>query len=328
MSAWLDARMGDEVRCLHLPDDRIFRIGRSDKNNVVLDDDLASRNHAMLQRAESGEFYLTDLGSSNGTLVNGARISVPVILRAGDLFTIGTHEFIFQQPAVTEPRPPMQEPEGLKATNVFFAEKLISVLVVDIRDFTGLAQRLDAARLSQITGAFFREAGGVLQTRGAWGQKYIGDAIMAVWVHKKRAPELSELNAIFSSLEQLAKIAGRLQGQLSLAEPIQVGAAVNTGAASIGNVGSISTSDYTALGDVVNKAFRLEAATRHVASCDVLLGQATYDFLTMVVDASGLFRQETVELKGYNEPAKAYGAPFAILPGLVENLARIETMSG
>src|SRR5277367_1940592 len=104
MAAWLDARTGNESHTLPLPDDGIFRIGRSDKNNLVLDDDLASRNHAMLQCTESGEFYLTDLGSSNGTLVNGARITVPVILRSGDLVTIGTHEFIFQQPAVTEPR--------------------------------------------------------------------------------------------------------------------------------------------------------------------------------------------------------------------------------
>ena len=68
--AFLETVIKEENRQFPLADDRICRIGRSDKNTIVVDDDLASRNHAMLQRAETGEFYLTDLGSSNGTLVN------------------------------------------------------------------------------------------------------------------------------------------------------------------------------------------------------------------------------------------------------------------
>src|SRR5262249_11457705 len=276
-AAHLEAEIDGQVRRFSLGGDNIFRIGRSDKNNVILADDLASRNHAMLQRSEEGRFYITDLGSSNGTFVKGARISAPIILQPGDRIGIGNHEFRFHQEVQGPPR--IEEPDELQSTNILFAQSLITVLVTDIRDFTGLARRMDASKLSMVTGAFFREAGKALQQRGAWAQKYIGDAAMAVWLHKKRAPEVRELAAGFESLSRLAGIAAGLQAHFELDAPIRIGAGVNTGWASVGNVGSIASSDYTALGDVVNKAFRLESATKEIA-CDLAVGQATFDFLS------------------------------------------------
>jgi adenylate cyclase len=327
--AYLDAEINGQPHQFPLPDDRICRIGRSDKNTIVLEDDLASRNHAMLQRSETGQFYLTDLGSSNGTLVNGARICVPTILHSGDHVTIGSHEFTFHQPQPAAPPAPTPEaePDELKSTSIFFAQKLISVLVVDIRDFTGLARRIDAAKLSQISGTFFREGGKALQERGAWAQKYIGDAIMAVWLHKKREPELRELLSIFEGLSKLVAVAGTLQAHLGLDAPIRIGSGVNTGWASVGNVGSIASSDYTALGDVVNKAFRLESATKEVP-CDLLLGQGTYDFLAKAAGLEGLFQPNTVKLKGYDEPATAYGTHFPSLQALLEGLQRMQAIAG
>ena len=326
-AAFLETVIKEENQRFPLDDDRICRIGRSDKNTIVLDDDLASRNHAMLQRLEAGEYYLTDLGSSNGTLLNGARISVPAILHHGDRITIGNHEFTFHQPQAAPVHPPEPEPDELKSTSIFFAQKLISVLVVDIRDFTGLSQRVDPAKLSQISGTFFREGGKALQERGAWAQKYIGDAIMAVWMHKKREPELRELLSIFDGLSKLTEIAAGLQAHLSLAAPIRIGSGVNSGWASVGNVGSIASSDYTALGDVVNKAFRLESATKEVL-CDLLLGEGTRDFLGRFVNLDNLLQCNTVHLKGYDQPATAFGMHFSSLPTLVASLQRSETVPG
>ena len=326
---YLEAEIDGQRHQFPLSDDRICRIGRSDRNTIVLEDDLASRNHAMLQRSDTGEFYLTDLGSSNGTLVNGARISVPTILHAGDRVTIGSHEFTFHQlqaPAPPAPQP-VAEPDELKSTSIFIAQKLISVLVVDIRDFTGLARRVDALKLSQISGAFFREGGKALQERGAWAQKYIGDAIMAVWLHKKREPDLRELMLIFDGLSRLVAVAATLQEHLGLDAPIRIGSGVNTGWASVGNVGSIASSDYTALGDVVNKAFRLESATKEVP-CDLLLGQGTYDFLGRAASTSSLFQPYTVKLKGYDEPATAFGTHFPSLKELLESLQRMQAIAG
>jgi adenylate cyclase len=317
-AAYLEAELDGQVRQFPLDGDGILRVGRSDTNNIVLAGNSVSRHHAMLQRSKEQQVYITDCGSSNGTFVNGVRIQAPAVLRSGDRVRIGNYEFGFHQTAGPEL---LDKTAELQSTNILFAQSLITVLVVDIRDFTGLAQRVDAAQLLHVTRTLFREAGHILAERGAWAQKYIGDAVMAVWLHKKRAPELQELAAIFEGLAGLVEIANGLQAQFQLDAPIRIGAGINSGWASVGNVGSLASSDYTALGDVVNKAFRLESATKDMA-CDLALGQNAYQFLTGAVDVSGFFRTSIVKLKGYDEPATAFGAPWSSLPALLATMQR------
>jgi len=315
---YLEAVIDGEVRLFPLEGDRILRIGRSDTNDVVLNDDRVSRNHAMLQGSEEGLFYITDCGSRNGTMVNELRATAPVILRPRDQIRIGSHDFTFHQVSAVEP-PDAKARQRDPSTNVMFAWSLVTVLVVDIRDFTGLAQRVEGSKLTRVTGTLFKLAGRELQERGAWAQKYIGDAVMAVWRHSKRAPEPHELASIFEGLARLFEIASGLQKEFDLDEPIRVGAGMNSGAALIGNVGSVASSDYTALGDVVNKVFRLESATKEMG-CDIALGQETYGFLSGSIDAEQIFRKYVVKLKGYEEPSPAFGAPVSSLVALIDAL--------
>jgi adenylate cyclase len=319
-TAYLEVEVNGQVRQFPVAADRILRIGRSEKSNVVLNEDPVSRNHAMLQCSDRGKFYITDCGSRNGTFVNGARVAAPVILHPGDRIRIGTHEFTFHQEAAEE-HPSSESIDKQPSTNVTFALSLITVLVVDIRDFTGLAQRVEASKLSQVTGTLFREAGDALQERGAWAQKYIGDAVMALWLHEKPAPEPAELAAVFDGLACLERIAAGLQHQFELPAPIRIGAGINSGWASVGNVGSIASSDYTALGDVVNLTFRLESATKEMAS-DIALGQGTYEFLASWMDAARFFQKRVVNLKGYNQPATAFAAHLSALPAVLQALRR------
>jgi len=319
-AAYLEVLLDGERRRFPLAGDSLFRVGRSEDNNIVIDDDVASRHHAMLQRSEGGLFYITDLGSSNGTCVNGTHISMPVLLQPGDLITIGSHEFSFFQD--TGAAPAGEATGGLEATNIFFAQKLITVLVADIRNFTGLARRIDAGKLSRLTGTLFRQSGKELQESGAWFQKYIGDAVMAVWLHKNHEAEPGELLPVFESLSKLAAIATGLQDQFDLDAPVRFGAGINTGWASVGNVGSLASSDYTAMGDVVNKAFRLESATREL-DCDLALGPETYNLLASSIGAAGLFGQCSVTLKGYDEPATAYTAQMACISPVLAGLKEI-----
>jgi pSer/pThr/pTyr-binding forkhead associated (FHA) protein len=67
-------------------------IGRGSDCDVVIQDAKASRRHCKLSRAEEG-FVLEDLGSRNGTYVNGGRISAPVLLKANQAFKIGDTVF-------------------------------------------------------------------------------------------------------------------------------------------------------------------------------------------------------------------------------------------
>jgi hypothetical protein len=74
------------------PFDDQVRIGRSSDNDIVVPDMRASRNHVRLE-CTGGDCFITDLGSSNGTLVNGRRVEGTLQLRDGDVFTVGCTEF-------------------------------------------------------------------------------------------------------------------------------------------------------------------------------------------------------------------------------------------
>lgn len=74
---------------------RTWTIGRSPDNSIVLPDRWASRNHAQLRVTDTGEYYLIDLGSGNGSVVNGERVTMPVALKDGDLITIGHSQLEF-----------------------------------------------------------------------------------------------------------------------------------------------------------------------------------------------------------------------------------------
>ena len=68
-------------------------------------------------------------------------------------------------------------------TTALHTNTLTTIVVVDIRDFTPLARTLPEALLSQTIGTWFLRSGQIAQRQGSWAQKYIGDAVMAVWVH-------------------------------------------------------------------------------------------------------------------------------------------------
>jgi len=299
-----------------IPGDSALRIGRSKSGNVVLDDESVSRHHALLQRTQHNQYYITDLGSRNGTYVNQKRVTASVILRPHDRISIGSYNLIF----CYESAEVIRETAGrAPTTNMQFAPKLITVVVADIRGFTGLARRVEPDMLTNITSTLFRKAGKALQERGTWAQKYIGDAVMAVWLHPELSPSATELRTVIDAVSQLADIAESLQGTLALSEPIRLGVGINTGWAMVGNAGSIAMSDYTALGEVVNHAFRLESATRFL-DCDLAVGKGTYDYLAPSID-SGMFQVCTTMLKGYEEPATVYTAKIPILKLLLESFS-------
>jgi adenylate cyclase len=308
--AYLEVEIGDLIRQFQLSSTQVCRVGRNNDNTIVLDDDSVSRNHVLLQGLPAGTFLIFDLGSRNGTLLNGQRLLAPTVLRDGDRISIGKIEIAFHQPGQGGVRDSGHATR--ESTNVNFDRKLITVLVVDVRDSTALARQLDSEKLSQVAGTCFREAGKALHECGAWTQKYMGDGVMAVWLHKEDGSELGrEALSVMKALLRIVDIVSGLQSRFDLNAPIRIGGGLNSGWASIGNVGSAAASDYTAMGDVVNKAFRLESATKETGY-DLLVSTETLSFLKSG-PLGNLFQECPVKLKGYDQPAMAWGASFAEL---------------
>lgn len=307
-------------RYLSLVGSSCWTVGRGDDNNFVLPDRWISRNHAMLQRMETGDFYLIDLGSRNGSFVNGRRVSVPVTLNNADRLTFGQTELEFYAPEVN-PLPDESlgnDSQEFTATATLHVRRLISVLVVDIRNFTGMTRQIDEKILSEVIGTWFRCAGDIIREYGSWVDKYIGDAVMAVWIHGPQGVSSEEMIRIAHALNALHKMTSELHLRYPLPSPIRIGAGLNTGYAMVGNTGSGDRPDYTALGDTVNAAFRLESSTKQIGK-DIALGEATYRYLADAGIKPGIFEQQMVSLKGYEVPTVTYAGIFADLDAFLQS---------
>lgn len=299
-------------RYLPLADSNSWTFGRDDNNHFVLSDRWISRNHAMLQFTDTGDFYLIDLGSRNGSFVNGRRVSIPVTIHNGDLITFGQTELQFHCSSSATDEVTPEEPGKEMQTSVLHLRRLISVMVVDIRDFTVLTQQLDEKILSEVIGSWFREAGNIIRENGSWVDKYIGDAVMAIWFHGSEVVNYDEIVHLLQALNRLHKMTIALNKKYPLPFPLRIGAGINTGYAMVGNTGSGDRPDYTAIGDTVNAAFRLETSTKEIA-LDIAMGESTYNNLLSVAAKPINFQQHTVHLKGYESPTVTYAGSFADL---------------
>ncbi len=293
-------------------------IGRGIQNTIVLPSDMVSRNHAMVQKNEFGGYSVFDLGSRNGTFLNGRRLVGPAGLHNGDVLSIGSFSLVFSDAASSRQAPAAATQIDPQQTMVHLVLRDITVLVVDIRDFMGLTRGLGAERIAEVIGAFNRETGDIFEAAGTWAVKYIGDAVMAVWAPPDNAG-LELLRTVLETLVAIHDLAARYQTRYNLPKPLLIGAGVNMGRASIGNLGGGATSDYTALGDVVNKAFRLESATRTL-NADLAFGDEIRERLGSLL-TDGLACVSQIQLKGYAEACNVYTMQAACVPQLLAAFA-------
>jgi len=288
-----------EARRFDLAPADICGIGRSDHNRIQITDPLASRDHAMIRRDSTGRCFLADAGSSNGTTLNGRPVTVQTPLSDGDTIAIGQHRLVFHQPSAAAAAAAAEA----QRTQISFLQSLVTVLVMDVRGYTVLSRELGETQISALMAEIFRAAGELLTAKRSWSQKYIGDAIMSVWVHDKATVEPGELAGIIDIILELRRLFTSLEARFKLSRPLSFGAAINTGYASIGNMGSAALADFTALGDTVNKAFRLESATRTL-NCDLIIGRSVIEFLSPPIPLPQRPALIETNLKGYDAPEK------------------------
>lgn len=151
-------------------------------------------------------------------------------------------------------------------------EREITVLFVDIRDFTSLAEKTESQELVRILNQYFSAmTEEILKNRGML-DKYIGDAIMAFWGAPIDDPNQAEAG-FKASLAMIRKLK-LLNEQMGRIEDIKIGIGLYTGKAVVGNIGSESRFDYTAIGDTVNIASRLENLTKKY-NVSIIIGEST-----------------------------------------------------
>ncbi|HEV2414039.1 MAG TPA: adenylate/guanylate cyclase domain-containing protein, partial [Candidatus Dormibacteraeota bacterium] len=168
----------------------------------------------------------------------------------------------------------------------------ITVMFVDIRGFTSLSESMAAHDVTEVVQMYLDHLSGLIFTWDGTVDKYVGDEIMAFW----NAPRLQENHALLAvrCAYDLVNRSAELQQQLldKGLPPIRWGVGINTGPAVVGNMGSRSRLQYTALGDTVNTAARF---CSHAPAFQVLIGQMTYD---MCRDYIAVDLVPGVQLKG------------------------------
>jgi adenylate cyclase len=215
-------------------------VGRGSANTLVVDLPKVSRMHALIQLQNIGEFWLVDLGSSNGTFLNKRRVHQPVRLHDQDKILIGSRQFIFRQPEEISPE-----------FQTTIAERTIQeienvpcwLLVADIVGFTPLSRSLVDERLAALVGGWFATCKKVIEEHDGTVNKYLGDGILAYWHESDVSPV-----GIAATIEALKEV------QASAKPPFRF--VVHFGSVAIGGVASLG--EESLIGIEVNFAFRLE----------------------------------------------------------------------
>ena len=257
----------------------------------------------MVQFTDSGSCYLYDLDSRNGTQVNGRRVSVPTMLSHGDRVTIGPYTLAFVDEQTTA-TPPAARPSATPDTQVS-AEQQVTTVVINVRDYADLERRVGEPRLAEMVAVLHQEAAAILEDMGAWTQKYVGPAILAIWVHRSIKPPLSVVLSAFESVSRIARVAGGLQDRFGLDVPVRITAGVETGKTSLGSLDGRAQSDLAALDDAVNRAFRIDSRAIEFDR-EIAFGSATGEILLEGVALAELAQQRSVALDGSAEPASLW----------------------
>jgi adenylate cyclase len=152
--------------------------------------------------------------------------------------------------------------------------RAISVMFTDVQDFTTIAEGQDPEELMRITSAYFEELTGELLRNHATIDKYIGDAVMALWNAPKRdlAHAMHACSGTLRARHVTEMLARQFRARGWPALHTRFG--LHSGWAVVGNVGSSDRMSYTAIGNVVNLASRLEGMNKFYGT-QILVSEAT-----------------------------------------------------
>ncbi len=179
----------------------------------------------------------------------------------------------------------------------------ITVLFSDIRGFTTMSETTPPEKIVEMLNVHFTYMADIILKHNGTLDKYIGDAIMAFWgapVPTKDHPEKAVLAA--REMIKALKDVNRELKERGFEIDLKVGVGINTGVATIGNIGSEKKLNYTVVGDTVNLASRLESLTKEFDS-PIVLSEYTYERIKDKIHCTIL---GNVKVKGREQPVTIY----------------------
>ena len=180
----------------------------------------------------------------------------------------------------------------------------LTLLFSDIRGFTTMSERLPAEQVVRILNEYLDRMAEIVFRNGGTLDKFIGDAVMAFWGapipvadHARRA-----VDTALEMMDELRALNEKWAAE-GVDQALDIGIGVNTGEAVVGNIGSETHKlDYTAIGDTVNLASRLEGLNKNY-STNIIVSQTTKDAVDDAYDFRAL---DDVKVKGKEQAVKIY----------------------
>lgn len=210
----------------------------------------------------------------------------------------GAFSYYVNQSVVTEM---LKNPDMLKLGG---EKRFMTVLFSDIRGFTTISEKMDPEALVHLLNDYLTAMTDVVFKYNGLLDKYIGDAIMAVWGAPLEQPDHALL-ACRTSLEMMTELE-RLRGEWALVQKnvpfIDIGIGLNSGPMVVGNMGSHTRFDYTVMGDSVNLGSRLEGANKQYGT-NIIIGETTFEQVGDVMICREL---DSVAVKGKALPVRIY----------------------
>ena len=181
-------------------------------------------------------------------------------------------------------------------------KKHLSVLFSDIRGFTSISEKLSPEELVHLLNEYLTAMTDVVFKYDGLLDKYIGDAIMAVFGAPLHQPDHA-LRACRTGIEMMSALRRLREKWATEGRPdVNIGVGINSGDMVVGNMGSEMRFDYTVMGDSVNLASRLEGTNKEYGT-NIIISEFTYE---MVKDELFCRKLDAVRVKGKNLPVRIF----------------------
>lgn len=185
----------------------------------------------------------------------------------------------------------------------------VSVLFVDIRGYTTYSEQQAAGTVFSMVNRYTEAVSAVIQRRGGTVVEFLGDGLMAVFGAPEPMPDHARA-AVEAACEVITTVRQLALGPRDGTPPITAGVGIASGQAFVGNVRTNDRFVYTAIGDVVNLASRMERLTRDLHAA-VAIDARTHR--TAGDSAARFQHHERVRIRGRAEPVDVYSLPLAVV---------------